>query len=190
MHGVSDNSRGPPFRMKQRGLRPFLLQMARQPCNQSVPWPVSRSNSVQFRRCRRAGPQDCGGRSARNPQEEIVAEISRGARRDRDTHRPGPPPPASALHTARRSRQPRPAPLARISTAYSAKYARPPSRAARDFPFGLLALQVPPPPPRSRQLDPRPDGRGPRVGDGTGRDSDATAASAPAGPVMPAVAIA
>ena len=45
---------------------------------------------LQFRGCWRACSQDFWGRSARNPQEKIVAQISRGARRDRDPHRPQP----------------------------------------------------------------------------------------------------
>jgi hypothetical protein len=170
--------------MKQKGIRPFLLQMARQPCNRSVPWSVILNNSVQFRRCRGAWPQDCGGRSARNPQEKIVAEISPG---DRDTQPPAlPRPQAHCIHHAAAGSH-APLPLARISTANS-EVRTPPRAAGETLPLVCLLcqfflLRVP------RQLDPRADGRGPRGGGGTGRGRDATAASAPAGPVMPAVAV-
>lgn len=56
--------------------------------------------TLQFRECGRACSIDFRGRSASKPREKIVAEISRGARRESDPHRS--PPlrgPRSAQHT-------------------------------------------------------------------------------------------
>lgn len=160
-------------------------------------------STLQFRGCWRARSQDFGGRSARNPQEKIVAEISRGARRDRDPHRrPQPLPSAArAAHSIQQHTQTAnsKAPLkSREPRAFFSFIHLPPPPLpflASTLPACLLCFRSPARFPGSQPIDREACGgvvvvvvaaaeREP----GSGRA--ATAAAAPARPVMPAVAVA
>jgi hypothetical protein len=147
---------------------------------------------LQFRGCWRACSQDFWGRSARNPQEKIVAQISRGARRDRDPHRPQPlspllPRPAqrtaySAPSCGHRSEQ----------QSTSDSESREPSHSSSSssiHPACSLPFRSPARSPGYRSTEKLVVVAAAEREAGSGRSevgADATVVPAPAGPVMPA----